>query len=224
MARSPKHKDLKKIVEASENNEKLVDVCTYDASIVAEYEDSEMQPYTGERIFVREGVAKKLAEVQKLLRKRYNYGLRVVYGYRHPDVQKLYFNRQRTILSQSMKGLSSDDLDQLTHTFVAVPSVAGHPTGGAVDLTLVNRNNELLDMGTSTKILDFSNIKKLETFAAGLTSQQRKNRKILLDAMIKVGFIPFYREWWHFSYGDREWAWQLGKKQAIYAPVGFRTK
>ena len=224
ISRSPKYKDLEKIGEAIENNEKLVDVRTYDTGIVAEYEDSEMQPYVGERIFVRDGVAKKLAKVQQSLRKNYNYGLRIVYGYRHPDVQKIYFNKQRTILSQSIKGLSNDNLDQLTHTFVAVPFVAGHPTGGAVDLTLVNGKNELLDMGTGTKILDFSDAKKMETFASGLTPQQRKNRKILLDAMISAGFTPFYGEWWHFSYGDREWAWQQGKKQAIYAPVDFRTK
>lgn len=36
--------------------------------------------------------------------------------------------------------------------------------------------------------------------------QQKENRFLLQDLMLLVGFAPYYGEWWHFSYGDREWA------------------
>jgi len=221
ISRSPTYKELQKI-STGESKEKFVDVHTFNKQIITRYEDSDMQPYLGNFIFVREEVAKKLGKVQQFLNKRYGYNLCIIEGYRHPDVQKSYFEKQRAILSQSNPKLTPEELDQATHIFIAVPAVAGHPTGGAVDLTLADRNGTQLDMGMH--VADFDDAKKMETFAKGLTVQQRKNRKILLDAMLQMDFVPFYGEWWHFSYGDREWAWQKGKTGAIYAPVDFRIK
>jgi len=34
--------------------------------------------------------------------------------------------------------------------------------------------------------------------------------------MVEAGFAPFTGEWWHFSYGDREWAAIWGRDAAIY--------
>ncbi|MDP3989216.1 MAG: M15 family metallopeptidase [bacterium] len=221
ISRSPTYKELQRI-SAGESKEELIDVRTYNKQIIAHYEDSDMRPYLGDFIFVREKVAKKLGEVQQFLSERYGYNLCIIDGYRHPDVQKSYFEERRAILSQSNPNLTPTELDQATHIFIAVPSIAGHPTGGAVDLTLMNKNGSPLDMGM--RVADFNNAKKMATFAGGLTNRQKKNRKILLDAMIKMDFAPFYGEWWHFSYGDREWAWQKRKKQAIYGPTDLKIK
>ena len=35
-----------------------------------------------------------------------------------------------------------------------------------------------------------------------ITKQQKKNRKILRDAMLKAGFKPIDSEWWHFTLKD----------------------
>ncbi|MDR3125675.1 MAG: hypothetical protein LBU20_01195 [Candidatus Nomurabacteria bacterium] len=33
----------------------------------------------------------------------------------------------------------------------------------------------------------------------------------ILKPMMSQGFAPYDGEWWHFSYGDREWAaWYWG--------------
>jgi D-alanyl-D-alanine dipeptidase len=37
--------------------------------------------------------------------------------------------------------------------------------------------------------------------------------------MVAAGFAPFYGEWWHFSYGDREWAAVYGEPAALYGPL-----
>ena len=63
----------------------------------------------------------------------------------------------------------------------------------------------------------------MATYAKGLTDEQIKNRKMLHDLMVEEGFAPFYGEWWHFSYGDREWA-AFYDKETLYAPIDFRTK
>lgn len=118
--------------------------------------------------------------------------------------------------------LSNEELDSLTHNFIAAPSVAGHPTGGAVDVTIVDSFGNELDMGT--KIADFKNPEKIKTFAKGLSKEQKKNRLLLHNILVREGFAPFYGEWWHFSYGDREWACFYKKKKTLYSPIKFKIK
>lgn len=199
------------------SNEPLVDVRKYDKRIVSEYLKEDMLEITGEVIYVRDALARKLAEVNAALEKA-GKRIKVVYGYRHPEVQERYFVKRRAELKVQNPEMSDEDLDRLTHNFVAVPDVAGHPTGGAVDLTVIDINNEVLDMGC--EIADYSDPVIIHTFDNRLTESQRKNRMLLHDLMIKVGFAPFYGEWWHFSYGDREWAAFYNKK-ALYSAINI---
>jgi D-alanyl-D-alanine dipeptidase len=41
----------------------------------------------------------------------------------------------------------------------------------------------------------------------------------LIDAMRAAGFVNYPTEWWHWSYGDRYWAYLLGKPAAIFGAV-----
>lgn len=200
------------------SQEPLVSVCKYDSSIVAEHEQSDMQVYTGESILVRDTVARKLAAANEQLQTEYNLRLRVVYGFRHPKVQEKYFRERKEVLRRENPSMSEYDLMRLVHDFVAVPDVAGHPMGAAVDLTLVDDSNNPVDMGNA--ISDYSDPGIIKTFAE-VTPEQASYRKILHDAMIAQGFAPFYGEWWHFSYGDREWATFYGKKAAIYGTINI---
>jgi len=209
-------------ISAGEDKEPLVDVRRYDPTIIARYEKKDMLLYTGERIFVRDTVARKLARANKALRKHGKFRLKIVYGYRHPDVQKKYFEKKRAELRKLHPSLSDEELDILTHNFIAIPLVAGHPTGGAIDVTIVDAEGNELDMGT--QIADFRNSEKIKTFAKGLTNKQKKNRLLLHDILVREEFAPFYGEWWHFSYGDREWACFYGKKKSIYSPIKFSVK
>jgi D-alanyl-D-alanine dipeptidase len=59
----------------------------------------------------------------------------------------------------------------------------------------------------------------MKTFSKRITPQQIANRMFIHDAMLAEGFAPFYGAWWHFMYGDREWAAFVGEKTALYAPV-----
>ena len=38
----------------------------------------------------------------------------------------------------------------------------------------------------------------------------RKNRRLLYHVMSAAGFVNYDGEWWHYSYGDRQWARQTG--------------
>lgn len=196
--------------------ELLIDARHYSPSIIAHYAKPDMLPYTDETILVRDSAARKLAAINEALQRK-NLRLKIVYGYRHPEVQERYFYRQRSILQRDNAELDNDSLDRLTHNFVAVPDVAGHPTGGAVDLTMIDTEGRELDMGTA--IADFNEIEKIKTFTSEISKEQANRRILLHDAMVAQGLAPFYGEWWHFSYGDREWASFYNKKEALFGPI-----
>jgi D-alanyl-D-alanine dipeptidase len=46
---------------------------------------------------------------------------------------------------------------------------------------------------------------------------------LLRSVMLQAGFAPFDGEWWHFSYGDREWAYYYKKKYALYSQVSLSS-
>lgn len=80
-----------------------------------------------------------------------------------------------------------------------IASKSGHSRGSTVDLTLIyltGKNSGLeLDMGGPW---DFFGA--LSNYAyPDLTIGQKANRKILRDLMIKNGFSPYNKEWWHFT-------------------------
>lgn len=155
-------------------------------------------------VLIRKTVAEKLLSVQKKLK------ILVTEGYRSPAYQERYFLKR--LLFEYDSGIPFDQLLEITHQCVALPSVAGHPTGGAVDVTLAGK-----DMGG--EIADFSCLELLPTYSEKTTPEQRKNRLLLHDAMIAEGFAPFYGEWWHFSYGDLEWAAFYGETRSLYSPL-----
>lgn len=209
-----------KAMQSGNSDEKLVDVRSYDNSIITQYEKFDMIAYTGLEILVRETVAKKLAIVSASLKNKYGLMLKIVYGYRALEVQRKYFNETQAKLRVPNPGLSREELAVRTHNFVAVPEVAGHVTGGAVDVTLVNPDGVACDMGT--RVADFADENRIKTFAIEITVNQRQLRQILLDEMTSVGFAPFLGEWWHFSYGDKEWAAYYYKSRALYGPIDMQ--
>ncbi len=211
--------DLVKI-SLSENNEPLVDLRQATPEVLCVYEKQDMIPLVGDRIFVRQSVAEKIRRAgAELIKGRPEAQFKVVYGYRAPEIQEKYFEERKQEIKKTDPEITEDKLIRQTHLHIAVPDVAGHPTGGAIDITITTPEGDL-DMGT--KIADFSAGDKIETFASGLTEEQQQNRKLLHDLLVKQGFAPFYGEWWHFSFGDREWAAFYNQPQSLYSPTEKR--
>lgn len=129
--------------------------------------------------------------------------------------KKKYYNEEKEKIIMSGKPIPvGSSLDEEVHRLIAVPSVAGHPTGGAVDVVIVDKNsNTPIDFGS--KIYDFKT-KDCYTFSPYISEEAKKNRMLLRNAMMSQGFAPFDGEWWHFSYGDKEWAFYYKKDGAIY--------
>ncbi len=178
---------------------------------------NDMEKLLGPTIHVRKNVAKMLTKAQGKLQKMFpNLSLYVTYGYRSLEIQTERFLKE---LSKQKYFTNPVELYEETHRYVAVPSVAGHPTGGAIDIIIKDlKTNKIIDFGA--KQYDYSN-KRIYVFSPDVSKKARENRMLLRNILMTVGFAPFDGEWWHFSYGDREWAYYYKKNQAIYGQIKY---
>lgn len=176
--------------------------------------NNDMRVYTGDLIFVRQSVLAKLTKAANLLAKNNpELQLQVVYGYRALSIQQKLFLKYKKLLEKEFTGR---ELLQATHQLIAVPEIAGHPTGGAIDIQ-ITKNGKPLDMGT----LIWEFVKDSFTFSPFISEEAQSNRQLLRKVMMQVGFAPFDGEWWHFSYGDKEWAKYYGQPSAVYEQIEF---
>lgn len=83
--------------------------------------------------------------------------------------------------------------DLIKGNYIAEKS--GHTRGSTIDLTIIRQDGSFVDMGGTFDL--FSEISHPDY--KKITRQQKKNRKILHDVMIKAGFQGVDSEWWHFT-------------------------
>lgn len=199
-----------------ENNEKMVDVENYGLQVDLSY--SKLEPSTGAKLILREGVCQNLVRVEAALKLECpDYKLILVYAYRSLDIQRTNFEKMKRELGF---GDRTDPIAmENTHHFIAVPDVAGHPTGGAIDLLILDENNVPLDFGTPMHGLE----KNSYVFSPFISGEATLNRKLLRKVMQAGDFAPYDGEWWHFSYGDREWAAYYNETQAIYTQLEYEA-
>jgi zinc D-Ala-D-Ala dipeptidase len=97
--------------------------------------------------------------------------------------------------------------------FTAPPdSAPPHSTGGTVDLVLL-KDGEPTDMGWG-----FNQPGAGSRTAHPVGDDARRYRDILGQTMDAAGFINYPQEWWHWSYGDRYWAFQTSAEVTLYGP------
>ncbi|PRQ07439.1 D-alanyl-D-alanine dipeptidase [Enhygromyxa salina] len=82
--------------------------------------------------------------------------------------------------------------DLLTDGWVAARSV--HGRGRAIDLGLALTDGTVLDMGSRWDQFDPT------SFLRGVEGPLLERRLELRAALVRAGFTPYSREWWHFSF------------------------
>lgn len=205
-------------VPVQDNGEPLLEVNSLLPDVLYEYQKQDMIPYVGNRFFLREGAIERLRLASIALKKnRPDWRFKLVYAYRHPEIQARYFETRRSEIRAANPNLTDNEIRDRAHLLSASPGVAGHPTGGAIDVTIVDEIGAELDMGTA--IADFTRGEKIQALFPYLTTEQKENRLFLRKLLMEQGFAPFDGEWWHFSYGDREWAKYYEQKCAVYDQV-----
>lgn len=186
--------------------------------------------------YIRRSVFFRLLKAAGLLPAGYRFVL--LDAWRSKAVQTSLFQKFRSELREKMPLLDDGEISTLASQFVAPPSLhAGcpspHITGGAVDLTIADESGLCLFMGTE---FDETTEKSVTSyFERKLESKEKmaademeamNNRRLLYGVMIKAGFTNYPGEWWHYDYGNQNWALLNGEKAALYgvAEPSFRWK
>lgn len=153
------------------------------------------------RMLVRSDVAKRLLLAERLLPS--GFSLVVLDAWRSPDEQRA--------LVRHYGDCAADD------GFVAPVTDKGcrppHTTGGTVDLTL-SWLDQPLALGTDYGSFDSeAAVRAFEGPSAD--ARVRSLRRGFAYAMSAAGFVPYDKEWWHWSHGDDVWAQATGRP-ALY--------
>lgn len=202
-------------VEIIENNEPLIELQETKKLIL---QSDKTFPGIMTSFFVRKTVAEKLYNVSEKLPNGIKLG--IIEGYRSIKNQQHAWDAKCNVVRSEHPDWSNDRIDQEVGLIVARPvGITNHICGGAVDVILVDQNNDPLDFGTGYAPTDEIGRKKSPMFADGLIDAQKKNRKLLRKAMESSGFVWYPGEWWHYCYGDRMWALYTGRRQCLYGPI-----
>ena len=168
--------------------------------------------------WLRESVFKRLVNAARNLPSDWHF---VIWdGWRSFKLQSNLFNILLNRIKAAEPSISDEDARGKASVFVAVPSkepdtVSGHLTGGAVDITIADNNGLYLDMGggfDETEQHSYTSYYEQNN----LNIKARDNRRLLVKLLEDEGFSNYPSEWWHFDYGNRNWAIRTGADNAIY--------
>lgn len=143
------------------------------------------------RCFLERKAAQNILAINRDLKLRYGFGLKIFDCYRPSPFQQRLWDI-----------VPNPD-------YVAPPNKGSvHSRGQAIDLTITDRNGKELDMGTP---FDFFG-EEAHTDYTDLKDDIIKNRRLLTKMMELHGFRGIRTEWWHFSTIDvtqplHDWTW-----------------
>ncbi len=191
-------------------------------------------PY-GERspYYVRQGVLQALFQAQDSLQIHHpGWQIQIFDAYRPIAVQRFMVEHtyeqllqvwQRESPGRTRENAPQDDLLTQVYQFWAAPShdVATpppHSTGAAVDITLVDAQQQVIDMGSA---IDEISQRSYPSYFVDKPDGEifHHHRTRLSNAMQTAGFRQHPNEWWHFSLGDQLWAWLGNADTAQYGRV-----
>lgn len=165
---------------------------------------------------IRKTVYDMMKAAQKALPE--NYHFMIYEAYRPLARQVELWNMATAYIETEYPDASPQQKRDMTETFVADPYNgigSGHQACCAIDISLCDGNGREYDMGTACQeISPLSN-----TVCEGLSAEAQKNRAILVGALEGAGLINYSSEWWHFSYGDHQWAYITGRSEAFFGPL-----
>ena len=179
---------------------------------------------------MRKTVYEKLLEAQSLLNDGMFFCL--YEAYRSLALQKTLFDHRFKIVQSHHTNWTNDEIFEETTKMVSPvvnkdgsKNIPPHSTGAAVDVYLINKNGEPLDMGIHPKdwMEDENDLLSL-TDSKNISAVAQTNRQIMSNALTQVGFVNYPTEYWHWSYGDRYWAYHKHQSHAIYGSVTSRLE
>ena len=200
-------------IPSADNGEPLVDLREVDELRW----DKRLADDAGAFARLREGVLQRLLTAQSAL--PYGFRLLIVEGYRPASLQRLYFDEYKIELRLAYPQWTDERVHVEASKYVSPPEVAPHGTGGAVDLTLCTAAGDELDLGTEVNDSPEASGNRCFTASRDISTDARRNRQTLVAALSEAGLVNYPTEWWHWSFGDRYWAFSTKAASTRYAAV-----
>lgn len=182
---------------------------------------------------LRSGVLQALRLAQQHLQDRQpGWRLKVFDAYRPLAVQQFMVDHTFAELAAAagratgtLSPQQRHDLIEQVYQFWSPPNgdpadAPPHSTGGAIDVTLVSERDRDVDFGSPVDEVSVRSYPNHFARATSLAEQAfHRHRLLLRQCLLAAGFAPHPREWWHFSLGDRLWAWQKHQQDPSFAAV-----
>jgi D-alanyl-D-alanine dipeptidase len=165
--------------------------------------------------FVRKTVADMCERAAQMLPSGYYLGL--VEGWRPFERQQRIYDFMWRCAKETFPNRDDVALRRTVCRWVAPTdqkAPPGHCTGAAVDVWLVDEEGKTIDVTSP-----YDRFGAAPTYTLGLSVQAQRNRLILLETMLSVGFSNCRDEWWHYSYGDAGWAVRMGFDECSYGLI-----
>lgn len=209
-------------IKINECHEPLVDLKTQQTIAYGPPPDTPLtkDDYT----LIRTEVYKRLCAVQHDLPNGWKF--RLYEGLRSLNVQKILFEQQYDSLKKSNGNQSEEETYKKASLLIApitffngAPNTPPHSTGGAVDIEIIDNDGNLVDFGMAIKEWNKVDPDICKTYSDKISQTVAANRETLITIMSKYEFVNYPYEWWHFSYGDRLWAYLTNQNEAIYGGI-----
>ena len=89
-------------------------------------------------------------------------------------------------------------------------------------MTIMGPNGKYLDFGTEfdafTEKTRAAYYETIDIEGDSKAKEIRDNRRLLYNLMMEAGFGNLPSEWWHYEYGDKNWA-DIQGKSALYKGI-----
>lgn len=171
--------------------------------------------------FLRPEVLSRLERVAHDIERQTGWHMLILDGWRPTAVQQELYEDIFRAICKKYPQESEAQHHHRTLEFVALPSKnplrpSPHLTGGSVDVALCDADGKLIDMGSG---FDEPTTRSYTDAYEHQAGPIRERRRLLYEAMIKEGFTNLPTEWWHYDFGNQNWAYFSGNAQAIYGPT-----
>lgn len=209
-------------IPIKENNEILVDLRSQN---IIKFGPSPEIPNNTDYTKMRESVYKKLVEAQSMLPNGLKFCL--YEALRSISLQELLFKERYNKVKKLNPSWSHDEIFLETTRLVSPVintdgsrNIPPHSTGAAIDIYLIDAKDQVIDMGIRTEdwMQDLDGSLSI-THSTKISLEAQNNRKIMNTVLSKAGFINYQTEYWHWSYGDRYWAYFKNEPYALYGSI-----
>lgn len=197
-----------------DNGEVLISLYDYHTKIILEKTEPGASSTHALAFWLRSGACARLVSATESLPNGYCFLIKETV--RPASLQAAYFDRSLIEARKRHPDACERQLKEAASKYTAPPNVAGHPTGGAIDITLATAEGQELDLGCAYDDDEIKSGGKCLSRAENISGEAKQHRAIMFGALFQAGFVNYPFEWWHWSYGDKYWAFMAGRPFAIY--------